>query len=227
MRITPPGAVRAAAARMSFLIAAALVLHGCASRETDSPRVDREAAARPTAELRQCLTDLAATGAQFDRLPDRNYGGGCSIEGAVQLRAVRGDANLISLSNLGPLECEAALSFANWSRFGAGRAAQQVLQSPLERIETFGSYSCRNVAGSNRRSGHARARAIDVSAFRLGDGRRISVTDDWTKESANSEFLKIVHRSACRRFGTVLGPDYNTAHDDHFHFETDTAQFCR
>ena len=43
----------------------------------------------------------------------------------------------------------------------ADRAAQQVLGSPLVRIETMGSYNCRNVAGSERRSAHATASARD------------------------------------------------------------------
>ena len=132
------------------------------------------------------------------------------------------------MNNLGPVGCDTANTFAAWARFGVDRAARQILGSPLVRIETFGSYSCRNVAGSNRRSAHSTAKAIDVSAFVLADGRRISVQGDWdggTREER--EFLRIVHRSACKRFGTVLGPDYNQAHRDHFHLESDGSQFCR
>ncbi len=32
-------------------------------------------------------------------------------------------------------------------------------------------------------------------------------------------FLKAVHRAACRHFTTVLGPESNEAHRDHFHFD--------
>jgi hypothetical protein len=56
--------------------------------------------------------------------------------------------------------------------FDSGRST---LGSRLVKIETFGSYACRNVAGTSRRSGHASANAIDVSAFVLADGRKISV----------------------------------------------------
>ncbi len=34
-----------------------------------------------------------------------------------------------------------------------------------------------------------------------------------------SRFLKRVHKEACRYFGTVLGPEANEAHRDHFHFD--------
>jgi hypothetical protein len=117
---------------------------------------------------------------------------------------------------------------AGWARFGVDRAARQILGSPLARIETMGSYSCRNVAGSARRSAHASAEAIDVAAFVLADGRRISVLDDWRGGSSEErEFLKVVHTSACKRFGTVLGPDYNAAHRDHLHLEKGDGSFCR
>jgi len=33
------------------------------------------------------------------------------------------------------------------------------------------------------------------------------------------EFVKTVHDDACHTFGTVLGPEANEAHEDHFHFD--------
>jgi hypothetical protein len=32
-------------------------------------------------------------------------------------------------------------------------------------------------------------------------------------------FLRRLHRGACGTFGTVLGPDANEAHRNHFHFD--------
>jgi hypothetical protein len=96
------------------------------------------------------------------------------------------------------------------------------------RIETMGSYNCRNVAGSTKRSAHATANAIDVAAFVLADGRRISLTGGWDNGSARErQFLSVVHQSACKRFGTVLGPAYNAAHKDHFHLELSGKAYCR
>ena len=72
------------------------------------------------------------------------------------------------------------------------------------------------------------AGAIDVSAFILADGRRISVLEDWYAGSREERhFLSVVHQSACKRFGTVLGPSYNAAHRDHFHVELSGSGFCR
>jgi hypothetical protein len=171
-------------------------------------------------QARQCLAGLGMAQARFEPLPDRYLGDGCSTLGTVQLSALHSDDSQIALANLGPVTCPVADAFAAWTRFGVDRAARQMLGSGLRSIETFGSYSCRNVAGNSRRSGHATAAAIDISAFVLEDGRRISVAGGWTGgNAAEREFLRVVHRSACKRFDTVLGPDYNSAHRDHLHLE--------
>ena len=152
----------------------------------------------------------------------------CAAVGAVSLTAVGGDGGPLAVGNLGPLACGAANRFAGWARYGVDRAAQQILGSPLVRIETMGSYNCRNVAGSDRRSAHATANAIDISAFVLADGRRITVTGDWHGGTPEERrFLTAIHSSACKRFGTVLGPAYNAAHRDHLHLELSGSAFCR
>ena len=182
----------------------------------------------PRPAFRQCLSELGAQQAVFTPLPDQYFGTGCSNVGTVQLSSLHSDTASLSLTNLGPVTCNMATTFAAWARFGVDRAAEQILGSHVVRIETFGSYNCRNVAGTNRRSGHATANAIDVSAFVLADGRRISVLHDWNGGTpAERRFLRIVHTSACKRFGTTLGPDYNAAHANHFHLEADSANFCR
>lgn len=182
--------------------------------------------ARP--EMQQCTAELGRTGSQFAPLPDKFYGGGCQATNAVRIDQLAGDDGRFDVSNLGPVSCPLANTFAAWARYGVDRAARQILGSPLVRIETMGSYSCRNVAGSGRLSAHSRAEAIDVAAFVLADGRRISVTGGWDDASREEErFLRTVHNSACKRFGTVLGPDYNAAHRDHFHLEFGTGSYCR
>lgn len=175
-----------------------------------------------------CLTELGAAGARFNPLPDTYAAPGCNQLGTVQLSALSGDFSQFGVSNIGPVQCQVASNFSNWARFGVDRAAREILGSPLARIETMGSYACRNVAGSDRRSAHSTAEAIDVSGFVLEDGRRISVAGDWRSGTpAEREFLRVVHRSACKRFGTVLGPEYNRAHEDHFHLEGSGPRFCR
>ncbi len=181
----------------------------------------------PRPEAQQCLSGLGQTKASFTPLPDQYFGAGCSTLGTVRLASLRSDDALLGVSNLGPVTCPLAQTFAAWARFGVDRAARQILGSPLQRIETMGSYSCRNVAGRDRRSAHATANAIDISAFVLADGRRISLTPGWfTGSAAERRFLTTIHASACKRFGTVLGPNYNAAHRDHFHLELSRSSYC-
>jgi hypothetical protein len=212
------------------LLAGTLALAGCSAlpegRETASPNVSRPPVA-VSASARQCLAELGTTRACFVPLADKYYGAGCSTLSSVSLSRLRGDAGEFAIANLGPVACPLANTFAAWARFGVDRAARQILGSALVRIETMGSYSCRTVAGTSRLSAHARAEAIDVAAFVLADGRRISVTKDWNGGSAEKEFLRAVHGSACKRFGTVLGPNYNAAHRDHLHLELGTGSYCR
>ncbi len=216
------------------------MLAGCGSLVPGSSTATRGAArpAQPVASAPQsyaprpedarCIADLGASGARFDPVPDTYAAPGCNQLGTVQLMALAGDRAPLGIANLGPVQCSVAKAFGDWARFGVDRAARQILGSPVARIETMGSYACRNVAGSERRSAHARAGAIDVSAFVLADGRRIVLRRDWQGGDAETrQFLRVVHQSACKRFGTVLGPEYNAAHQDHFHLEGVGAKFCR
>ena len=219
--------------RLAVLLATALALTACAGdpgrRDGEPVRTTQGAGAAPifSPAGQQCLAALGRTGARFSPLPDRDYGGGCTTLGSVQLDRVGGDSGQFAVTNLTALTCPAANSLAGWARYGVDRAARQILGSPIARIETMGSYSCRNIAGSAKRSAHARAEALDIGAFVLADGRRISVREGWNGTRAEQEFLRIVHRSACKRFGTVLGPDYNKAHADHLHLEQGAGTFCR
>jgi hypothetical protein len=176
-------------------------------------------------ETAQCHADLTALGVSFQALPDRQTGPGCGLIGTVRLLDIG-----VPTAGLGALRCGQARAFAAWARNAVAPAAYQLLGSELARIDTMGSYACRNVVGASgppRRSGHAIANAVDVSAFVLKDGRRISVLRDFrSADPAVQEFWRAVRRSACRRFGTVLGPDYNAVHADHLHLEA-VGSLCR
>lgn len=217
---------------IAVLLPLAAMLGGCV--EIPKSRDSRHNVARSTAtftprpEARMCLAELGATRASFTPEPDRYFGRGCSTLNTVRLASLSSDHASLELSNLGPVTCPLANTFAGWARYGVDRAARQVLGSALVRIETMGSYNCRNVAGTGRRSGHANANAIDISTFVLADGRRVSVLHDWSEGTAEERrFLRLVHQSACKRFGMVLGPSYNGAHRDHLHLEQSKGELCR
>lgn len=216
---------------LTAIIGAALVA-GCAGSPDSArqpPSRNTGASITQTPQGRACLASLGATQANFTPLADRFFGAGCATLGTVKLGWLSGDAGRLDVTNLGPVSCPLANAMQNWARFGVDRAARQILGSPLARIETMGSYSCRNVAGTGRLSAHATANAVDVAAFRLADGRRISVLNDWNSPSPQVRaFLRTIRDSGCKRFGTVLSPQYNAAHRDHLHLESSAMRpLCR
>ncbi len=180
-----------------------------------------------TRETAQCVADLTREGVAFRTLPDKDYGNACGVYGAVQLTDIG-----VPVTGITAMRCGNARAFAGWVRNAVAPAAYQMLGSELVRVEGMGTYACRNVIGSaanaGRRSGHAIANAVDVGGFVLGDGRRVMILRDWrSADPAVRDFLRTVHDSACKRFGTVLSPDYNAAHANHLHLEDDRASFCR
>jgi hypothetical protein len=100
-------------------------------------------------------------------------------------------------------------------------AARRTYGAALSEITVLGSYACRpiNNVGGGYLSEHGRANALDVSAFTLTDGTRISVRSGWNGDWRQRAFLHAVHDGACAQFSTVLGPDYNSYHHDHFHVD--------
>lgn len=196
---------------------------GSARRATPIPSaaIPRE----DPAAYRQCLADLSALGADVQPLPDRVYPNGCSATAAVKMVAIG-----IPVTNLGAVTCGMARPFVAWVQQSVQSAASDRLGTRVVRIESFGSFACRpinNVEG-NRLSEHGRANAVDIAAFVLADGRRVSVRADWNgPDERASAFLHQVRDAGCRRFDTVLSPDYNAYHHDHLHFDMGNGRTCR
>jgi hypothetical protein len=204
-----------------------LMVSACSGRKENVVRRDNNSFNTPDARI--CLSSLKAASVRFQSLPNQDSGGGCRTIDTVKLLDFGTDA-----TNLGAMTCPLAANFSAWARYAVRPAAKQYLGSELIRIETMGTYSCRNIGGgrSGKLSEHARANAVDVSAFILRDGRRISVLGGWNGSQSERDFLRRIRASACKRFGTVLSPDYNAAHANHLHFDMaksmkDGSSYCR
>ncbi|HEX8622214.1 MAG TPA: extensin family protein, partial [Allosphingosinicella sp.] len=178
-------------------ISATLLLAACIpSGERKPAPQPRQTPARDTL---QCLADLTREGVRYRALEDRTFGGGCSAVGAVQLLDIG-----TPVTNLGAMTCPLARQLARWTREAMQPAARAWLGSRVVRVESFGTYSCRPVNGrpGARLSEHGRANAVDIGAFLLADGRRISVKAGWSGEDEDvRRFLRAVHAAGCRRFG--------------------------
>ncbi len=106
----------------------------------------------------------------------------------------------------------------------------------------------RNNAPDGKISEHGFTNALDITGFELENGTRLTVLDHWPpvtyedeatseEEAASSEdgneeagtdegplptlaqFLRSTRDDACALFTTVLGPEANALHADHFHLD--------
>ena len=145
--------------------------------------------------------------------------GQCRYTDAVRLRSQR-DAIALSPASVAP-SCPVVAALKLWEWQVVQPAAQRIYGERVARIRHFGSYSCRRIYGRSQGdfSEHATADALDVSAFVLADGRQVSVLNDWKGTGKDADFLRAVRDGACDLFSTVLSPDYNKAHRDHFHLD--------
>ena len=151
--------------------------------------------------------------------------GGCGISDAVRVTSAAG----VRLSQPASLTRATALRLDSWLRERAIPAIGRK-GGGLVGIRVAAHYACRtrNSRPGARLSEHAKGRAIDISAFILADGSVISVLSGWN--GRDRRLLRRLHASACGPFGTVLGPDSDRHHRDHFHFDIASHRggaYCR
>jgi hypothetical protein len=135
----------------------------------------------------------------------------------------------VSLSSGFLASCRLALSSAMFVSQVVKPQAQVQLGSALTRIDHLGSYACRNVynRAEGRLSEHATAEALDIAGFHLGNGTNVTVLKGWRQEGGSGNFVRLIFNESCPYFGNSIGPDYNAAHANHFHFGMRWFGFCR
>ncbi len=150
----------------------------------------------------------------------------CGIANPVKITSVDG----VALSTPATLDCTTAKALKQWVHNGAKPAVGR-MGGGIKSLRVVAHYACRtrnNQAGA-KISEHARGRAIDIAAINLKDGTSLTVLTDW-RNRRKGAVLKRMHKAACGPFGTVLGPNANRYHQDHFHFDTAryrSGTYCR
>jgi hypothetical protein len=141
---------------------------------------------------------------------------GCGIENAVRVREVSG----IALSQKSVMDCKTAGALKSWLETSAKPAFSRK-GGGLKSVRVAAHYACRtrNNKKGAKLSEHGKGRAIDISGFRLADGTEVTVLRGWGG-ARYRDAMRRIHRDACGPFGTVLGPNANRFHLDHFHFDT-------
>lgn len=168
-------------------------------------------------------------------LPPIEEEGQCGLNGPIRLEAVVVNGHEIALPGTPTTNCTMATAFADWVE-QIDAYTRGAMDSRVTSIATGPGYVCRLRYGADDGfvSEHARGNAIDVSDLTLADDTHISVLDDWSVAPLEdaAKFLAFAHGAACSGFTTVLGPEANSAHEDHFHFDLGchgqscTARIC-
>jgi hypothetical protein len=173
-----------------------------------------------------CRRVLVAPHIEAQPIADSPIQNGCGWINGVRMSKAGGVG-----ASFDKVTCQAAAALALWLEHDVQPLAQEILGQRVSSVQSFGTYSCRNIIGNplwkDFRSQHAFANAIDIGGFNLADGRRIGVASHWRGTGAEARFLKEAHGRACRYFHVVLGPDHNEAHHDHFHFDRGPFMRCR
>lgn len=176
-----------------------------------------------------CLAVLAGAPAKsVDYLVLQDY---TPAENCPLTNVVRVQSTGLTFNTAFTLRCPLLVRWLMFEQQKMQPLALQHLGSRVESIDHYGTFACRNVYNreQGRRSQHASASAFDVATFRFENGAVADVLSDWDNDEASdsSAFLRAVHSSACAYFGTVLGPDYNAPHANHFHLDTSRFNLCR
>ena len=127
----------------------------------------------------------------------------------------------VAIKPAATLACPMVSALDRWILDSVQPAAQRWFRQPVTEIRQISAYSCRgmNAQPGARISEHAFGNALDISAFVLADGRRITVKNGWRATPEEQGFLRDVQGAACEQFNTVLAPGSNRFHYDHFHFD--------
>lgn len=171
-----------------------------------------------------CDQALGTSSLRFSRQADSDPSARCPLQNTLRIQG--GD---VALSSSFLASCPLAVAYVLFDIHTLQPAAQAVFGQRVTRIDHLGSFACRNVynRANSRLSQHASANALDIAGFRLADGQRITLLKDWNDDGDKGRFLRRVRDGACKNFSTVLGPEYNAAHRDHFHLDMGLWQVCR
>jgi hypothetical protein len=160
--------------------------------------------------------------------------GQCVAQSPLALTGVLANGRMVPVAGGVTTDCGVASALPAWLE-SVDSYLMSRENTRIAELVVGTSYICRNVnnAEGGNLSFHAFADALDVVGFRLEDGRFVTVEEGWADAlSPEGRLLRFAHDSACGHFTTVLGPEANALHEDHFHLDlgchgkTCTARLC-
>jgi hypothetical protein len=106
-------------------------------------------------------------------------------------------------------------------------AAHAYFGMRVARLDHFGSYACRNMYGRTDAALSRHCRRGRYRGIRVSQRRSNSRHQRLGEPDPEGLFVRALRDGACRVFDGVLGPEYNAAHRDHFHFDRGGWRICR
>ena len=189
---------------------------GCANKALYSWR---DQAWRKDAEAICLAKGGYEAGPGVERLRRINDKGACGIWYPLKVSsALQG---YVGFTRDATLNCPLTSTLDGWLYHVVQPAAARTYGAYVTEAKILSSYSCRTRNGKAyaKASEHSFGNAIDVAGFTLSDGRTVTVEHGWRGAAADRAFLREAHSGACKLFTTVIGPDGDRQHQDHFHLD--------
>lgn len=209
--------IRVLASLAVLMLSGPALLSGCG---TAGPTFVAKREPWRSSEERACIASGAVHQSNFVRA--RSALGGPSVCGtAAPYEMSAANSGRVVMRPAAMLRCPMIPQVERWVAEVVDPAARFHFGQPVVELTVAASYSCRpmNHVNGARLSEHGYANALDVSVFTLASGERITVKGGWYGNDRERAFLRDVHGGACRNFTTVLGPNYDANHRDHFHMD--------
>jgi len=103
---------------------------------------------------------------------------------------------------------------------------EDVAPHGVSALRHIGTYNCRMIGGTDMLSEHSFATAIDIFGFEFDDGRLWTLEDHWEHDTSSptTDAGQFLYEAAHRWYddwvwNIILTPNYNLAHDNHFHVD--------
>lgn len=163
----------------------------------------------------------------------------CRVSEPVIVRTlslrIPGKSQAVSFQPPVTLSCPMAKAVADWLGDSIQPLARGHFDADLTELRVGGGHECRrrNRASAGPVSEHATGKALDIFAFRLGEGKAaVRVVVEKPEGPVQSRFLTAVRQSACGAFMTALGPGSDAAHANHLHVDIQerrsrSSHFCQ
>jgi hypothetical protein len=164
-----------------------------------------------------------------EKIRNINEHNGCEVPNAWKVQSL----GTVRFSQPAILNCGMAEPVYSWLEDVVQPTAQRSFGESVVSVDIAASYACRprNNRNGAKMSEHGFGNALDISAFTLESGRKITVEGGWWGSSEERRFLHTVHDRACGEFHTVLGPDSGRSHKDHLHLDLQNREngsvYCR